>query len=104
MQRSRGHDPAPSLHEAQERFRSAFDASRDAAAIVRAVTDMAHTLDFRVVAEGIENEAQADVVERLGCDLGHGFLFSRPLTPEQVPEGVRRLDAWLRAGGGTRAR
>jgi EAL domain-containing protein (putative c-di-GMP-specific phosphodiesterase class I) len=83
-------------------FITSLATSREAAAIVRAVTDMAHTLQFRVVAEGIETEAQAQVVEALGCDMGQGFLFSRPVTPERVPDEVRRLDAALqsvRSGG-----
>jgi diguanylate cyclase (GGDEF)-like protein/PAS domain S-box-containing protein len=76
-------------------FITSLATSREAAAIVRAVTDMAHTLQFGVVAEGIETEAQAQVVEELGCDMGQGFLFARPVTPEQAPAEVERLNAAL---------
>lgn len=66
--------------------------SRQAAAIVRAVCDMAQALGFTVVAEGIETSMQADVVERLGCDVGQGFLYSHGVRPEEVPDAVAALD------------
>jgi diguanylate cyclase (GGDEF)-like protein/PAS domain S-box-containing protein len=71
--------------------------SRQAAAIVRAVCDMARTLGFSVVAEGVETEAQSQVVEALGCDTGQGFLYARPTPPEDVPAVVAALDFRLGA-------
>ena len=55
-------------------------------AIVRMVIDLAHTLGMKVVAEGIEEWAQATLLAEMGCDMGQGFYFSRPLSPEAVPE------------------
>jgi diguanylate cyclase (GGDEF)-like protein len=52
--------------------------------IVEAVIALAHGLGIGVVAEGIETEAQADRLRELGCDLGQGFLFSRPVQPERT--------------------
>lgn len=49
------------------------------AAITTATIQMAHGLKLQVVAEGIETEAQADFLSEHGCDLGQGYLFSRPL-------------------------
>jgi diguanylate cyclase (GGDEF)-like protein len=48
-------------------------------AIVTAMLTLAHALDKRVVAEGIETAAQADLLRRLGCSLGQGYYFDRPL-------------------------
>jgi diguanylate cyclase (GGDEF)-like protein/PAS domain S-box-containing protein len=78
-------------------FITSLASSRQAVAIVRAVTDMARTLGFSVVAEGIETEAQGQVVEALGCDIGQGFLYSRPVSPEDVPRTVAELDGALGA-------
>jgi predicted signal transduction protein with EAL and GGDEF domain len=41
---------------------------------------MAHTLDLRVVAEGVETEAQRDVLVKLGCDELQGYLFAKPMS------------------------
>jgi diguanylate cyclase (GGDEF)-like protein/PAS domain S-box-containing protein len=73
-------------------FITSLASSRQAAAIVRAVCEMARTLGFTVVAEGIETEMQADVVQRLGCDVGQGFLYSHGVRPEEVPDVVAALD------------
>ena len=50
--------------------------------IVESTLSMAHSLDLSVVAEGIETQAQANLLRELGCDLGQGFLFARPLEPD----------------------
>jgi len=48
-------------------------------AIVQAIVGMARALDYRVVAEGVENSAQAEALQRQGCHEMQGFLYSRPL-------------------------
>lgn len=52
---------------------------RDAAAIARAIVSMAKNLDLRIVAEGIETESQVGFLHALGCHVGQGFLFGRPV-------------------------
>jgi diguanylate cyclase (GGDEF)-like protein len=59
-------------------------------AIVRAVVDLARHFGLTVVAEGVESELTLGLLEEIGCDIGQGFLFSRPLPYE-------RLEAWLGA-------
>jgi diguanylate cyclase (GGDEF)-like protein/PAS domain S-box-containing protein len=49
------------------------------AAIVRAIIDMAHTLGFIVVAEGVETAAQAALLRSLGCEQAQGYHFARPM-------------------------
>ena len=56
------------------------------AVIVGAVVEMSRALEARVVAEGIETEAQLEQVTALGCDLAQGFHFSRPVPPERIDE------------------
>ena len=53
-------------------------------AIVDSVLALARTLQLSVTGEGIETAAQARHLRRLGCDRGQGFLFARPLPPEEV--------------------
>jgi diguanylate cyclase (GGDEF)-like protein len=57
-------------------------------AIVRAVVDLARHFGLVAVAEGVESERTVNLLEGLGCDVGQGFLFSRPLPFE-------RFEAWL---------
>lgn len=59
-------------------------ASRRDAAIVKAIVGLAHGLGLRVVGEGVEQQAQADLLKDLGCDEGQGFHFCRPLGGEEI--------------------
>ncbi|MDE1942482.1 MAG: EAL domain-containing protein [Betaproteobacteria bacterium] len=51
----------------------------DNLAICEAVVVMAHKLGIQVIAEGVETEAQRDLLLKAGCDYAQGFLFSHPL-------------------------
>jgi diguanylate cyclase (GGDEF)-like protein/PAS domain S-box-containing protein len=55
----------------------------DDAAITQAVISMAHSLGLKVVAEGVETEAQLSFLTRYGCDEVQGFLFSRPVPGDE---------------------
>jgi len=59
-------------------------------AIVRAVVDLSRHFGYSVVAEGVESELTLSLLEDMGCDVGQGFLFSRPLPYE-------RLETWFGA-------
>jgi EAL domain-containing protein (putative c-di-GMP-specific phosphodiesterase class I) len=54
--------------------------SPDARAIVDAVLKLAHALGLKVVAEGVENERQQQLLTEMGCDELQGFLFAKPMT------------------------
>ena len=56
----------------------------DLGEIVSAVLVMARQLGLRVIAEGIETEAQLAAVRSLGCEYGQGYLFARPMASAQV--------------------
>ncbi len=58
--------------------------TRSGAAIVAAVTALAHALDLSVVAEGVETVAQRDKVQEIGCDLAQGFFFARPMPAADI--------------------
>jgi predicted signal transduction protein with EAL and GGDEF domain len=53
-------------------------------AIVRAVIGLAHTLGLHVVAEGVETEDNLHRLRELGCELGQGYHFARPLPADEV--------------------
>ena len=53
--------------------------NKDSLAVIRAIISMGHSLDKRIVAEGVENEAQFAVLQQLGCEQIQGYYFSRPL-------------------------
>jgi EAL domain-containing protein (putative c-di-GMP-specific phosphodiesterase class I) len=54
--------------------------------IVRIIVVLAHSLGLKVVAEGIETQEQMDTLKHLGCELGQGYLYSRPATAETIEE------------------
>lgn len=55
-------------------------------AIAKAMIHLAHDLSMSVVAEGIETEEQRQVLSDLGCDVGQGYWFSRPICPEALSD------------------
>jgi diguanylate cyclase (GGDEF)-like protein len=59
-------------------------------AICSAVIAMGRALGLKVIAEGVETNAQLEVLRALGCDVGQGFLFAKPLAPAQFMEFVQR--------------
>jgi diguanylate cyclase (GGDEF)-like protein len=56
------------------------------AAFVKTIIELAHLLNVRIVAEGVENGDQISVLRELGCDEWQGYLFSRPVPAEQFSE------------------
>ena len=63
----------------------------DGEAIASAVIAMAHSLRMQVVAEGVEDPEQLTLLRDAGCDLGQGYLFSRPLQAEPLMAWLKRL-------------
>ena len=60
------------------------------AAIVHSVLALGHSLGFKVIAEGVETEAQLAYLRRHGCDEMQGYFFSRPLVPDDFAELLRQ--------------
>jgi diguanylate cyclase (GGDEF)-like protein len=72
-------------------------------AIVTAIISMAHALGLRVVAEGVETQAQRELLTQLGCDFAQGFYFSEPMAAEALtallygePDAVKAAGKRLR--------
>ncbi len=64
------------------------DRSEEARVIVRSIADLAHNLGLTVCAEGVERLEQLAVVRDAGCEVAQGYLFSRPVAPEDLPEEI----------------
>ena len=58
--------------------------------IVNAIIAMSHSLDIDILAEGVETEQQAMLLEQYGCYYMQGFLFSKPLPAEEFAELLHR--------------
>jgi EAL domain-containing protein (putative c-di-GMP-specific phosphodiesterase class I) len=80
--------------------------------IAQTIMQMAHSLDLKSIAEGVETEEQQEYLRFHGCDEMQGFLFSRPLPLEEVEEllmkesvvrGLGRTSSW-QSGPAAKAR
>lgn len=76
-------------------FVSRLEESERDRELVRTIVQLAHKLEFKVVAEGVETEQQLQLVTDFGCDFGQGYLFARPLTEE----GAEDLLVLMATGG-----
>jgi len=61
----------------------------DDAAITTAIISMAKSLHLRVIAEGVENEAQVSFLRARRCDEIQGYYFSKPLSVDKVADKLR---------------
>jgi diguanylate cyclase (GGDEF)-like protein len=71
-------------------FVSAIAGSPEATAVVQAAIEMGHSLGLSVVAEGIEDKGTAADLASLGCDVGQGYVYAKPMLFED-------FEAWRRA-------
>ena len=53
---------------------------------VKAIIDLAHTMGYKVVAEGVETSKEAAILSSLGCDYAQGYLYARPLSAKELEE------------------
>jgi diguanylate cyclase (GGDEF)-like protein len=56
---------------------------------VKAIIELAHTLGYKVVAEGVETSQEASILAALNCDYAQGYLYSRPLPSKEFEELLR---------------
>jgi PAS domain S-box-containing protein len=62
--------------------------TRESRKIAAAIVGLGNSLSLTTVAEGVESQAIADMLLWLGCDIGQGWLYGRPVPPEQLPEAL----------------
>ena len=65
----------------------------DEMALVNAIIIMAHKLGCKVIAEGIENKAQRDILIDAGCDYGQGYYYSKPMIASKFEDFIRQWES-----------
>ncbi|WP_394389435.1 putative bifunctional diguanylate cyclase/phosphodiesterase [Shewanella woodyi] len=76
-------------------FINKMASSKSDKALVTAILAMAKSLEMKVVAEGIEDEQQAQFLQSHGCEFGQGYLFSRPVTAEAFTQLLMEKESLL---------
>ena len=79
-------------------FVDGFGAGREGPVLVRAIIELGHALGLEVVAEGIERADQVGPLSDLGCRLGQGYLFARPMDAEALDALLASLPTEDEAG------
>lgn len=70
-------------------FVRALDTDSGNQALVEAIVVMAHKLGLKVIAEGVETAAQRDFLRNIGCDYAQGYIFAKPLQPDDFEALLR---------------
>jgi EAL domain-containing protein (putative c-di-GMP-specific phosphodiesterase class I) len=52
--------------------------------IVDVIVNLSHKLGYKVVAEDVETKEQIELLKEMGCDIGQGYYFSKPVTAEKM--------------------
>lgn len=71
-----------------KRFIESIATDRADQQIVKAVTELSHALDMKVVAEGVDSRENLEVITGLGCDMAQGFLIARPMRSDHVVDWI----------------
>jgi EAL domain-containing protein (putative c-di-GMP-specific phosphodiesterase class I)/FixJ family two-component response regulator len=81
-------------------FVSDITTSRDSRAIVKSIADLASNMEMDCVAEGVESEETADLLEQIGIASIQGYLIAKPMATSEIPAWFA---SWMQAGAGAAA-
>jgi diguanylate cyclase (GGDEF)-like protein/PAS domain S-box-containing protein len=79
-------------------FISRMETDAETHEIVRTIVMLAHNLDLKVIAEGVETEQQAELLKHIGCEMAQGYLFSKPVPREMIDQLLVKQKNTLAAG------
>lgn len=68
------------------------DETENASKIIGCVVSLASSLNISTICEGIETKEQANLLEKLGCDMAQGFYFARPMPVEEYEKKVYHIE------------
>ncbi len=74
-------------------FVDGIETSPQKNAVARTIINLSDTLQLATVAEGIENNEQAEILRALGCEYGQGFFFAKPTTIEEFELLLQNMSA-----------
>lgn len=72
-------------------FLSGFESDLPKQSVVKSIIEVAHALEIKVVAEGVETQEQAELLCQMGCDYGQGYFFSRPLAFDDLANYLPKI-------------
>lgn len=76
------------LLKVDKSFIDKMNSSDSSKQYVAAIISIGHIMDFDVISEGVEEDAQLDTLRSIGCDFIQGYIWGRPLSPEAAEELV----------------
>ncbi|MGN6367512.1 MAG: sensor domain-containing phosphodiesterase [Phycisphaerae bacterium] len=98
-----GHSSLASLHQypidvlkMDRAFIANLQRGRQFSALIQAIIQLAGNMEMQVVAEGVETPEQLVILQSMECKFGQGYLFSKPLAPDEVGGYLSRAAAWAR--------
>jgi PAS domain S-box-containing protein len=77
-------------------FISRMDSDLETYEIVRIIVMLAQSLGLKVVAEGVETWEQVDMLKQIGCELAQGYLFSKPVSQQEIQQLL--MSNWTPSG------
>jgi len=75
-------------------FTSSIDLEERPLHVVKAIVSLSHAIGLEVVAEGVTNLRQLELLRGMGCDLAQGFIFSRPCSTEELGSLLAKEPRW----------
>jgi EAL domain-containing protein (putative c-di-GMP-specific phosphodiesterase class I) len=67
-------------------FITTISTSKESAAVIHTLVQLGKTLGLQTLGEGIEHETQLQHLQAQDCDQGQGFLYARPMDPDQIDQ------------------
>ena len=71
-------------------FLKGFESNKKSKPLIKAVIDLAGHINMRTLAEGVETEEQASFLNSIGCEKLQGYLISKPITYEELNDGISK--------------